>query len=311
MRLGRFAPALPIMLGAIVALLCFLQLAGVVRAADLSPFLDLDAGACDRLDDRNLQVGPPDAEIVAACAVLRRGAILGQRFSGGPGASALALLGLVGVYAILGAPLRSVFGLIGRSAGRSVAVLSIETVLALCLRSGVGLLVLAILSLPFTTAGGCVAMLVMLVLSLRPPRADPTGIGTAPPPSPWSVVLADLINDIAASAAGIVGLALLVRRDPWWLGAGLALALVASVPAVISARRRVRRDPTTRLAATAVLGAMFGAAALADPDLAEAFGDTLAPVLVSALVFALVVIAVGWMGLAEPRSDARAADRRG
>jgi len=114
--------------------------------------------------------------------------------------------------------------------------------------------------------------------------------------------LAGLINDVAASAAGILGLALLVRRDPWWLGLGILLAAVASVPAVVAARRRLRGDPP-RLAVTAALGAIFGAAALADPALAEAFGDTPVPALAGALAFAVPIVGAGWMRRANPRSN--------
>jgi regulator of protease activity HflC (stomatin/prohibitin superfamily) len=51
--------------------------AGFARAENASPFLDLDADARAKLDDKNLQVGPPDEEIVQACAALSRRALLG------------------------------------------------------------------------------------------------------------------------------------------------------------------------------------------------------------------------------------------
>ena len=60
----------------ILALIGFLGSLSFARAKR-SPFLNLDAGACDKLEDKNLQVGPPDADIVAACAALHRGAVLG------------------------------------------------------------------------------------------------------------------------------------------------------------------------------------------------------------------------------------------
>jgi hypothetical protein len=303
MRSRAFAPTASISFRAVLALFCFLSLTGVGRSDDPSPFLNLDAGACEKLDDKNLQVGPPDAEIVAACAALHQRAVLGQRFSGGPGAMALALAGMVLVYVVLGAPMRSVAGLIGLATGRSAAMLSIEAALALLLRAGVGFLILAILTLPYTTAAACVAMMALLILSFRSPRSSPAEVVGAPPPSRSSVVLANLINDVAASAAGVLGLALLARRDPWWLGAGICLAAVASVPAVVSARRRLRRDPTARLAAAAALGAIFGAAAVADPRVAEAVGDAPGPALVSALVFFLAIIGAARLRRADPRSD--------
>jgi hypothetical protein len=305
-RRHEFAAAAPIRIASILALIGFLGFVSFARAEDVSPFLNLDAGACDRLEDKNLQVGPPDADIVAACAALHRGAVLGQRFSGGPGGLALLVAGLVLTYAVIGVPLRSVAGLLGRASGRPTALLSLEAPLAFVLRGCVGLMILMILSVPYAIAGGCIVMLAAAILSLRKVRAAPTENETAPSPSRAGVVLADMINDVYASAAGILGIALLSRRDPWWLAFGLALALVASIPAVIAARRRLRLEPTARIAATAALGALFGATAIADPDLATRFGDAPTPALASALVFALAVLGAGWRTWANRRSPAPA-----
>jgi hypothetical protein len=293
-RFGGSATASAIRIAAVVALVGFLGVASLARAQDASPFLNLDAGACDKLDDKNLQVGPPDADIVAACAALRRGAVLGQRFSGGPGGIALLFAGLALTYFVLGVPLRSVAGLLGRASGRSTTMLALEAGLALVLRAGVGLMVLALLSVPYAIAAGCVVMLIAAILSLRQAPAAPSKSDTAPAASRPSVVLADAINDAYASAAGILAMALLARRDPGWLAIGLAVAFVASTPAVIATRRRLRREPAARIAATAVLGALFGAAAIADPDVMARFGDTAAPALASATVFALAVLGAGW-----------------
>jgi hypothetical protein len=295
-RYAVFAAASAIRIAAVAALVGFLGVVSIARAQNVSPFLNLDAGACDKLDDKNLQVGPPDADIVAACSALRRGAVLGQRFSGGPGGIPLLVAGLVLVYLVLGVPLRSVAGLLGQASGRSTAMLSFEAGLALALRAGVGLLVLAVLRVPYATAAGCVVMLTAAILSLRAAPAGTSKSETAPAASRPSVALADTINDVYASAPGILGIALLARRDPWWLAIGVALALVASLPAVIAARRRLRRGSAARVAATAGLAALFGAAAIADPDVMARFGDTAAPALASASVFALAVLAAGrWM----------------
>jgi hypothetical protein len=306
MRLEALAATSPFRLGAILGALCwfgFVCLAGVARADDPSPFLNVDARACAQLDDRNLQVGPPDAEIVAACAAFGRGTVLGQHFSGGLGASALALLGVVLVYAVLGAPLRSAARLAGGAGGRSAAFLAFETALAFVLRAAVALLALAMLGLPYATAVGCVAILALSILALRDSRPAGREIATAPPPSGASVLLADMINDVAGSAPGILGIALLARRDPWWLGAGICLAAVASVPAIVAARVSLRRDPLMHLGATAVLGAIFGAAAFADPDLSDAFGGAFAPAAISAVLFALVVLAADWLLRGRSRSN--------
>jgi hypothetical protein len=57
----RFGPGSDrlIRFGAILALIFGLGCAGLARAENASPFLDLDADACAKLDDKNLQVGPP------------------------------------------------------------------------------------------------------------------------------------------------------------------------------------------------------------------------------------------------------------
>jgi hypothetical protein len=299
-RPGGFAARIRI--AAVVALVGFLGVASLARAQDVSPFLDLDAGACDKLEDKNLQVGPPDTDIIEACAALHRGLVLGQRFSGGLGAFALLVAGLVLTYVVLGVPLRSVAGLLERASGRSITMLSLEAGLAVILRACVGLLVLAVLRIPYAIAAGCIVMLIAAILSFRRGHAAPPENKTAPAPSHTSVVLANAINDVYASAPGILGIALLARRDPWWLAIGLALALVASVPAIIAARRRLRRDLTTRIATTAALGALFGAAAIADPDVMARFGDAVMPALASAFIFALAVLGAGWWMRANPRA---------
>jgi hypothetical protein len=152
-RPGGFAAGIWIV--AIVALVELLGISSLARAQDVSPFVNLVAGACDQVDYKNMQVSPRDTDIVAACAALRRGAVLGQRFSGGPGAIALLIAGLVLTYVVLGVPLRSVAGLLERASGRSTTILSLEAGLAVVLRACVGLLVLAVLRIPYAIAAGC------------------------------------------------------------------------------------------------------------------------------------------------------------
>jgi hypothetical protein len=143
------ALASPILRGVILTLFCLSAFAGLAHAADVSPFTNLDAGACEKLEDKDLQVGPPDTDIIEACAALRRSAVFGESFSGSPAALALALFGMALVHAVFGAPMRSVAGLLGRSGRRTIAVMSIETALGLALRGGIGLLLVAIFSLPY------------------------------------------------------------------------------------------------------------------------------------------------------------------
>ena len=264
------------------------------RAGDASPFLAFDAESCAKLDDKNLQVGPPDAEMVTACAAFGRRAVLGQTFSGGPASVALLLAGAVLLYIVLGVPMRPVFGLLGRAGDRSSASLSIETAVIGFLRVGVAFAVLALLSAPFALSAACLAMLAAAILSLRPLRASPSGSETEGRASAVSIILADAVNDVYASAAGILGLAVLARRDPRWLAAGVALALVFSVPTIVRSRRRLRSDPAARLVTASGLAALFGAAAFADPDLSSYSGDAFPTVLAGAAAFALIVLGVGW-----------------
>ena len=299
MKVRWLAPASPNLRGVLLTLLCLFALAGLAGAADVSPFTALDAGACAKLEDKNLQVGPPDADIIEACDALRRSAIFGQSFSGGVGELALALFGMVLVYAAFGVPMRSMAGLMGRSRGRTIGAMLIETALGVVLRGGFGLLFTAILGLPYAMAVGCVVIVALLILQCRPSRVAPIPPATenaTAPPSALSVVLADVTNDAAASATGLLGLVLLARRDPRLLVFGIALVIVASIPAVVAARRRLRRREISLLAAATVLGAIFGAVAVADPELQQAFAETMLPAFLIPLLFATAVLGAAWMG---------------
>src|SRR5665811_545751 len=112
--------------------------------------------------------------MISACASLQRGTVLRQRFSGGPSALALSLLGFLLVYAALGAPMRCVAGLFGLAVGGSASTLWFETVLGLILRAAIGVAFLAVLSLPFAAAGGCVLILILLILFVRASRVVPS-----------------------------------------------------------------------------------------------------------------------------------------
>ncbi len=308
MRMRRGFAAMPIRICAALALLSLFAFTGVARAAEGSPFLNLDAGACDTLDDKNLQVGPPDEEIVAACASLHRRAVFGQKFSGGPLALGLSLFGFALVYAMLGAPMHGVAGLLGLGVSRPTKMLWIEAAIGPVVRAAIGVAFLAVLALPYASAAGCVGLLMLLILFFRGGRSAPSahaeeGDRTAPI-SRLSAILADLINDACASAPGILGLAILSRRDFRLLGLGIALAVAASVPAVISARRRLRRDATANFVAAAALAALFGAASVADPDLAALLADTLLPGAVAAAAFAAALWAAFWLGREQTPSHA-------
>jgi hypothetical protein len=177
--------------------------------------------------------------------------------------------------------------------------MSIETALGLALRGGIGLLLVAIFSLPYAIALGCVVIVTLLILQFRPSRVATIPLateGAAAPPSVLSIVMADVANDAAASAVGLLGLALLARQDLWLLSFGIALSIVASIPAVVAARRRLRRHYISLLATAVVLGAIFGSVVNADPRLAQALAETTLPSLLTPLLFAAAVLGAVRMG---------------
>ncbi len=304
MRRFGFAGRFAIRLMLVVTLLSGFAKGDLARADNESPFLAPNPEACAQLDDKNLQVGPPDAEIVAACAALSRRAVLGQRFEGGLVSFALLLAGVLLIYLVLGVPMRPVYGLLGGEGRRATVRLCFETALLCLLRAGAALAILALLSLPFAMPVACLAMLAAIVASFRRVHKSPAEPAAESQPSAVSIVLADALNDVCASGAGMLGIAVLAGRDPWWLAAGLGLALVASIPAIVRSRRNLRREPTARLAASAVLAAIFGAAAFRDPDLSSYSGDAWTTVLAGSAAFALIVLGTAWTTRTNLRSPA-------
>ena len=77
-------------------------------------------------------------------------------------------------------------------------MLSLVARLAVALRARVGLLVLAVLSISYAIAAGCIVMLTAAILLLRKGPSAPPKDETAPAPWRASVVLADAINDVHA-----------------------------------------------------------------------------------------------------------------
>jgi hypothetical protein len=285
---------------ALAVVFCLFSLCAAARADDLFSFTNVDIAGCDRLDDIHLQVGPPDAEIVAACRALRRSMVFSQSFSGGPAALALSLLGIVLTYAVLGVPMRALTRLMGRPFGRTTSTMTIEVLLGLTLRGAIGLLLLAASQLiAFAPAIGCLAIVGAMVWAMRrrataaPPLESDNATAAQ---SPLSIVLADLANDVGASVLGVLGLALLARQDARVLGLGIAVAIIASSPGLVAQRRRLRAHDILVVAAAAVLSAIFGFVAAADPQWAESFGETTLPVVLLPLLFAAVVIGASRMG---------------
>jgi hypothetical protein len=288
----------PMLWRALAIVFCLFSLCAAARADDLFSFTNVDIAGCDRLDDIRLQVGPPDAEIVAACRALRRSMVFSQGFSGGPAALALSLLGIVLTYAVLGVPMRALTGLMGRPFGRTTSAMTIEALLGLTLRGAIGLLLLVAAQLvAFAPAIGCLVLVGAMIWAMRRRAAAaalPQSDHATAAPSALSLVLADLANDVGASVLGVLGLALLARQDVRLLGLGIAVAVIASSPASVAARRRLRAHDILFMGAAAVLSAIFGFVAAADPQWAESFGETTLPVLLIPLLFA--VAGASWMG---------------
>jgi hypothetical protein len=109
------------------------------------------------------------------------------------------------------------------------------------------------------------------------------------------LILADLANDAGASVLGVLALALLARQDMRVLALAVAVAILASTPAFLAARRRLRAHDILFVGAAAVLGAIFGIVAAVDPQWAEHFGETTAPVLLLPPLFAAAVVGASWM----------------
>jgi hypothetical protein len=300
MNRWRLSLGPPMLWRALAIVFCLFSHCAAARADDLFSFTNVDIAGCDRLDDIRLQVGPPDAEIVAACRALRRSMVFSQSFSGGPAALALSLLGIVLTYAVLGVPMRALTGLMGRRFGRTTSAMTIEALLALTLRGAIGLLLLAASQLvAFAPAIGCLALVGATLWAARRRAAAaalPESQNAAAAPSGLSLVLADVANDVAASVVGVLGLALLARQDLRVLAVGVAVAILASTPGFIAARRRLRAHDILFVAAAAALSAIFGFVAAADPQWAESFGEATLPVLLIPLLFAAAVVGASWIG---------------
>ena len=79
------------------------------------------------------------------------------------------------------------------------------------------------------------------------------------------------------------------------LALAVAVAILASSPAFLAARRRLRAHDILFVGAAAVPGAIFGIVAAVDPQWAEHFGETTAPVPLLPLLFAAAVVGASWV----------------
>lgn len=289
------------------------------RAVDVSQLSDFENAPCFRsLSARNAaeHADAPDSAMADACDAVHGdadaawvrltqlwqprtpGAAAAPSIGTGPGWAALAFLGTVLVYGLLGAPMRAAAGLMRFPVGRPRAVLVIGTALALVARTVAAFLAFALLGLPFATALGALVLLVLLVrrtgsarITAGVPKDDPA----APAPTRTAVVLADLVNDGAASAAGLLGLALMAHHDVRLLVLALVLGPVASVPSLIVLRRRLRRPSPALAGLSVALAALAGVVAVSEPLLVRVFGAGPLPAIAAAVLFGATVLATPWM----------------
>ena len=292
-RPGRLSTA--VVKGACAAAILLFVFAFPAKSQESSPFSTIDAAACAKLDDKNLQVGPPDEEIVASCEALRRSAIFSQSFQGGPAALVFAIFGMILAYAVYGVPIRAVTALISQSGPGSAVGAATRAVVALLLRGSVAIVILTLLSVPYAMAVGGVVIIAALALLRRPSHLDPVRKESevpGPKASQITVDLADYVNDVVSSAPGILAITLLARRDLRLVALGLVFAVGASAPHFITMRRGVRRSQIGFLSAAAALGAAVGSI----PEFANVLEDAALPGPLSAVIFAFAACGAVWIG---------------
>jgi hypothetical protein len=206
----------------------------------------------------------------------------------------LAVIGMLLVYALRGTPLRSAARLTAAGGGRRSAG---KAIVNLAGRGLLGLVLLWLSGFSYLTLVGAIAFVAIIAQRLRRPAAART------PPAPEGVTkggnrfvdfAADEINDLLGAAPGLIGLALLAQHDARLLAIAVGLAIVASTPAVISGRRRLRAHPLAMTLAASLLAAGIGALAQLDPPIAALVGSAGVLVLILPVAFAVAIVASGW-----------------
>ena len=272
----------------------------------------LQSGPCyETLTVRNLteHVGAPDREIGAACqaengdidkAWARTLRLWGPSTDtlpdygtyaapAAPVASLLlksfAIIVMLLVYAFFGTPLRAVASLMG---GTYVPLAAWEAIACLVFRGLIAVLLFCCLSFPYAPMAGAVLLTGLIWWTVKGSApASPAGNGVpSPSPDTFSRLSANIINDVAGSTVGLLGLALLARHDFGWLAIALALAIGASAPLIIVARRGIRANHLAMTVLAASIAATASAFALADPPFAQLFDGSAFPGVVVSLIFA-------------------------
>ena len=207
----------------------------------------------------------------------------------------LALFGMALVYGLCGTPMRSAARLMARGGfgPRNVG----EAVVNVIFRGLFGSVLLWLSSLSYLTLICSLAFVALLARQLWLPVARPgrsSRDDARDEGGRFANLVADEINDLLGAAPGLLGLALLAQYDARWLAVAVGLAVAASVPWVIFARRRLRANPLAATLAGALLAAGIGVLAQTDPPIAALLRSAGAFGLLTPFAFALAVVAAGW-----------------
>ncbi len=299
------------------ALLLLLALAVPAGAVDVSQLSDFESDPCFiALSERNVgqHVDAPDNALAEACerahgsvevawdfltrVWLPRDAATGQAVRPaapvGPVAVAAMLLEFLLTYVVLANPVWAVAALLRGGAGPAPRRLAVEGALCLVLRLLLAASLLALLRLPVVAMLAAVLLVAAVAWRLRGGGRAPAAPADGPAPGAFAVVLAGLVNDAAAAAAGLLALALAARGHALLLGGGVLLSVVFAPPAVLHGLLRLRRAPIAYAAAGALFAACLGMLAAPPGGVAV---STAVPVVCAGLVL--------WQAWAGGRLSAR------
>jgi hypothetical protein len=325
-RRGRFAPWL---LASLLAIGLGYSSASLAKSTGVGDDAALQSGPCyQALVDRNVSqpTTAPSRELGAACDIehgdvekawARVVRLWGsdsadvpdydsyRRADDGSSASSavwmgLGVLGMLLVYALCGTPMRSAARLMGMDGGGAPARNAAAAIVNLILRGALSLALLWLSGLPYLTLALGLGFVAIIARTLRAPAAStPTGKPTEAlnGASGFACLVADAANDLLGAAPGLVGLALLAQHDARLVALAVALAVVASIPAIILARRRLRANPLAMTIAGTLLAAAIAAVAQQDATLAALAGRAGVPSLAAPLVLALAIFALSWRNL--------------
>jgi hypothetical protein len=208
----------------------------------------------------------------------------------------LAIFAILLVYAVFGTPMRSAARLFAGGGG-AASVAAVALLASLIFRLLIALALILLFGVSYTAILGSILLVALILARPKAPGvlvASPAPDGGKKSARGFSIFVAEVINDVAGAAIGLVGLALLAQHDPLLLVVAVAFAIVASAPIVVLARRRLRANPLVLAILSALLAAALGAFALSDPPIAAAVGGAMLPSVLVPLALAAAVFGVAW-----------------